>query len=111
MAGTIPSIYTELEEIEETLPELLITETPIAQHLRSSAKVLDQHNVPSQLILRHGVVSDEIIREVRMYDYDLIITNPPDSSRRLLRLYIGDVVEDLIKSISCPFLVVKKQFS
>jgi len=103
-----PSMYTGLDEIEETLPELLSTETPIAQHLRSSAKVLDQHNVRSHLILRHGVLSDEILREVSLYDYDLIITGPPDSSLGFLRLFLGDVVEDVIRYTSCPFLVVKK---
>ena len=108
VVGAVPSMYTGLDEIEETLPELLSTETPIAQHLRSSAKVLDQHNVPSQLILRHGVVSDEILREVSLYDYDLIITGPPDSSLGFLRLFLGDVVEDVIRYTSCPFLVVKK---
>jgi len=111
VAGAIPSMYTGLNEIEETLPELLTTQTPIAQHLRASAKVLDQHNVPSQLILRHGVISDEILREVSLTDYDLIITGPPESSRGFLRLYLGDVVEGVIKYTSCPFLVVKKQLN
>jgi nucleotide-binding universal stress UspA family protein len=108
VAGAVPSMYTGLEEIEETLTELLSTETPIAQHLRTSAMVLDQHNVPSHLILRHGVVSEEILREVSLYDYDLIITDPLDNSLGFLRLFLGDVVEDIIRYTSCPFLVVTK---
>ena len=58
---------------------------------------------------RLGVVSDEILREVSLYDFDLIITGPPDISRGFLRLFLGDVLEDdVIKHTSCLFLVVKK---
>lgn len=58
-----------------------------------------------------GVVSDETLREVSLYDFGLIITRPPDSSRGFLRLFFGDVVKDVIKYTSCPFLVVKKQLN
>lgn len=46
IVGANPSMYTGLDEIKETLPKLLSTDTLIAQHLRSSAKVLDQKKCP-----------------------------------------------------------------
>ena len=67
-----------------------------------------RYNVPSNLKLRHGVVSDEILREVRLGDYDLVITGSPESTRGLKKLLLGDVVEDVIKHTTCPFLIVKK---
>lgn len=108
VAGAIPSMYTGLDEIEETLPELLSSETPTAQHLRRSAELLDKYVVPSQLKLRHGVVQDEILRELSLGDYDLIVTGSPESSRGLRRLLLGDVVENVIKNTSIPVLIVKK---
>jgi nucleotide-binding universal stress UspA family protein len=108
VADAIPSMYTGLEEIEETLPTLLSTNTPFAQHLRHSAEILTKHNIPSQLKLRHGVVTEEILREVDMGNYDLIVSGSPEKTRGLKRLFLGDVVEDVIKRTSCPFLIVKK---
>ena len=58
-----------------------------------------------------GVVSDETLREVSLYDNGLIITRPLDSSRGFLRLFFGDVVKDVIKYTSCPVIVVKKQLN
>jgi nucleotide-binding universal stress UspA family protein len=111
VAGAIPSMYTGLDEIEETLPELLSSETPIAQHLRRGAALLDKYVVPSQLKLRHGVVKDEILRELSLGDYDLIVTGSPESSRGFRRILYGDVVESLIKNSSLPVLIVKKPLS
>ena len=108
VAGAIPSMYTGLDEIEETLAELLSSETPIAQHLRRGAALLDKYVVPSQLKLRHGVVQDEILRELSLGDYDLIVTGSPESSQGLRRLLLGDVVENVIKNSTIPVLIVKK---
>jgi nucleotide-binding universal stress UspA family protein len=108
VAGAIPSMYTGLDEIEETLPELLSSGTPLAQHLRRSAAILDKYVVPSQLKLRHGVVNDEILRELSLGDYDLIITGSPESSRGLKRLLMGDVVETIIENSALPVLIIKK---
>ena len=108
VAGAIPSMYTGLDEIEETLPELLSSGTPIAQHLRRGAALLDKYVIPSQLKLRHGVVQEEILRELSLGDYDLIVTGSPESSQGLRRLLLGDVVENVIKNSSIPVLIVKK---
>ena len=111
VAGAIPSMYTGLDEIEETLPELLSTETPIAQHLRRSAEILDRYEVQSHIKLRHGVVTEEIVREVTLSDYDLIISGTPEKTHPIKRMLLGDVIENVIKNTTCSFLIVKKPLS
>ena len=108
VAGVIPSMYTGLDEIDETLPELLSTQTPIAQHLRRSAEILDRYEIQSHIKLRHGVVTEEIVREVSLSDYDLIISGTPEKTHPLKRVLLGDVIENVIKNTTCSFLVVKK---
>ncbi|MCJ7700399.1 MAG: universal stress protein, partial [Anaerolineales bacterium] len=54
VTANVPSMYTGLGTIEETLEELLKTNTPFAQHLLRCANILDEHNVPSNLKLKHG---------------------------------------------------------
>jgi nucleotide-binding universal stress UspA family protein len=108
VVGAIPSMYTGLDEIEETLPELLSTQTPFAQHLRRAAEILDRHGVRSHIKLRHGVVTEEIIREVSTDDYDLIISGTPEKTHPIKRVLLGDVIENVLKHTTCPFLIVKK---
>lgn len=108
VANPIPSMYTGLDEIEETLPELLATETPIAKNLRHGAKILaDQNVVDAELQLRHGEVAGEILREARIGDYDLIVTGSPQWNRPLARFFLGDVTGKVFELAPCPALMVK----
>jgi hypothetical protein len=54
VAANIPTMYTGLKSIEETLHELLQTDTPVSRHLKRSAKILADNDVQAELKLRHG---------------------------------------------------------
>ncbi|OGO29644.1 MAG: hypothetical protein A2136_10760 [Chloroflexi bacterium RBG_16_54_11] len=105
VAGTIPTMYTGLSEIEETLPELLKTDTPIARHLRRSAELLASYQITAQVELRHGLVTSEILREAHLSHIDLIILGSP--SRGLRRWFLGDVALRVAENAPCSVLVVK----
>ncbi len=107
VAGTIPTMYTGLHEIEETLPELLNTDTPIARHLRYSAEILADYHITAQIELRHGLVSSEIIREAQLGQYDLIITGSPEQAHRLKKWLLGDVIGRVTENAPCSVLRVK----
>ena len=110
VANPIPSMYTGLNEIEETLSELLATNTPIARHLRRGAKILSDKNVTdAELQLRHGEVAGEILREARIGDYDLIVTGSPQWNRPLARFFLGDVTGKVFELAPCPALMVKRK--
>lgn len=108
IASPIPSMYTGLNELEETLPELLRTATPIAQHLRHGAEILAQHRVAAELKLRYGVVADEILREAHEGNYDLIVVGVARTTVRLKRWLLGDVTRQIVDRALLPVLVVKQ---
>lgn len=108
VAGSVPSMYTGLVEIEETLPKLLDSDTPIARHLRWGAELLAEQHVPGQLKLRHGVVPDEILREAQMGGYDLIVMGGPRPMGMLQAWLLGDVAWEVVDRAHCPVLVVKR---
>ena len=64
VTNPVPSMYTGMGEIEETLPELLQTDTPTARHLRRAAAYLAERDVASNLVIRQGDVADEILAEI-----------------------------------------------
>ena len=106
VVSQVPAMYTGLDEIEETLAELLQTETPLAQHLRWCAQTLDQYSVPAELELRHGVVVDEILNEVREGDYDLVAIGSAAVKKSWQAWMLGDVTRQVIDCAPCPVLVV-----
>ena len=107
VASPIPSMYTGLNEIEETLLELLQTATPIARHLCHGAEILARHQVSAELELRYGVVADEILREAHTGGYDLIVLGVARTAVRLKRWLLGDVTQRIVDHALLPVLVVK----
>lgn len=103
----VPSMYTGLEAMEETLPELLQTDTPLAEHLRESARHLAEQGVEAEVKLRHGMAHDEIVREAEKENYDLIVMGPNPLSG-LRRLLTEDVTAQVIELAPCPVLVVRE---
>jgi nucleotide-binding universal stress UspA family protein len=104
----VASMYTGLGEIDESLPELLQTNTPIARNLRSGAELLDQQGVPAELKLRYGVVVDEIVRESQEGDYDLVLIGAKKGLVRFKRLMLGAVAKEVVEKSIRSVLVVRQ---
>jgi nucleotide-binding universal stress UspA family protein len=109
VAANVPSMYTGLETIEETLEEMLQTDTPIAKHLRACARVLDRCNVPSELKLKHGEPVYEIVREVDREDYDFVIIGATGASTSLKEMFFRNVTKEVIDMVGIPILVVNQR--
>ena len=107
VASPIPSMYTGLNEIEETLRELLQTATPVARHLCHGAEILARHQVAAELELCYGVVADEILRKAHTGNYDLIVLGVARTAVRLKRWLLGDVTRQIVDHALLPVLVVK----
>ncbi len=105
-SGAVPSMYTGLHEIEETLEELLKTETPIAQHLRKGAEILEMNNVEGELELRRGIPIDEIVREVNLGDYDMLVIGRSRVTKGLKEFFLGDIMQQILTQVTIPILVV-----
>lgn len=104
--GAVPSMYTGMGEIEETLEELLETDTPISKHLRQMAEVLAEHDVDAQLEIRNGDVVSAILKEAHEGDYDLIVVGA--SGRvNMASLLLGNITQQIINRAKSAVLVYK----
>ncbi|MGB3713850.1 MAG: universal stress protein [Candidatus Promineifilaceae bacterium] len=104
----VPSMYAGLDGIEETLEELLQTDTPIAQHLRWSAQYLADQGIESEIEIRHGVVADEIMREAMKGRYDLVVIGPAPIEGVVRRLLMDKVTPQVVDRAPCSVLVVRQ---
>jgi nucleotide-binding universal stress UspA family protein len=102
----VPSMYTGMDEIEETLPEILTTDTPLAQHLRTSAEVLTGRGIDAEVKVRHGDVVEAILEEVAEGAYDLVVMGATEGGS-LRGMLLGNVSQQIINRSPCAVLIAK----
>ena len=102
-----PSFGRGPDLLSLSLTELLQTDTPVARHLRNGAEILRQHQVPAELRVRYGVVSDEMIREARRGENDLILLGAAKGRPPAGRFMLGDVTEQVVERAPMSVLIVR----
>jgi nucleotide-binding universal stress UspA family protein len=108
VGGSVPQMYTGLDWIKETAPDLLQSDTPIARHLNRGLDIFQQEDVKAVLRVRQGVAEEEILREARKGDYDLIVIGASGATGRMKGwLLLGDVAERVVKKADRPVLVIR----
>jgi nucleotide-binding universal stress UspA family protein len=103
----MPAMYAGLEQMEETLAELLQSETEKARELKWAAQVVRAECDISEIKLRRGIVADEILTEAQAGDYDLIVLGSSQHAGGLVRALLGDLTRQVVSRAECPVLVVR----
>jgi len=106
VTANVPTMYTGLDTIEETLHELLQTETPVAKHLRRCAQILNEYHVTATIKLRHGEAVFEILREIDLVDYDFVVLGATGVAKGIKEWFLGDVTRGVIDMVGIPVMVV-----
>jgi nucleotide-binding universal stress UspA family protein len=106
VVDAMPAMYTGLEQMEETLAELLESESDRARELKWAARVISEECKVSDLKLRRGIVADEILLEAQEGNYDLIVLGSSRSANGLLRILLGDLSRQIMDRANRPVLVV-----
>jgi len=107
VVDALPSMYTGLEQMEETLAELLQSDSERSRELKWAAQVVKAECEISELKLRRGIVADEILREGKNGDYDLIVLGSSRSAGGIVRALMGDLTREMVTRAERPVLVVR----
>jgi len=103
-----PAIYSRLPRMSETAEWLLNSHSELGLNLRSAKESLETLGVQVEVHLRQGSVLEEILREINLKEYDLIVTGSALS--RSLRTYVlGDISREIVNRANCAVLVVRSQ--
>ena len=103
----MPAMYGGLEQMEETLAELLQSDTDKARELRWATQVVKAECEISEVKLRRGIVADEILREAEVGDHDLIVLGSSQAAGGLVRALMGDLAREVVTRAERPVLVVR----
>ena len=107
VSDPIPTMYTGLDEMEETLEELLESDSSISQSLRHQAALIDKQQVSGEMELRHGYVTNTIVQEAEEGSYDLIVLGVSRMYPDLRGMLFTNVTQEVADRAACPVLVVK----
>jgi len=103
-----PGILARLPHMEDDATFLLRSKSELAQNLRREKETLESLGVRTEVNLRHGGVLDQILRELREGNYDLVVTGSALS--RSFRTYIlGDISREIVNRATCAVLVARGQ--
>ena len=99
--------YPPVKEMQENWEHLLDTDTPPAQELRKVQKYAREKGVQVQITVRHGNIVNQIVRELKENDYDLVCMGSAFSHPSLRQLYTPNVTAEIADEINCPVLTVR----
>lgn len=105
-AGAVPTMYTGLNQIDETVEELLQTDTSYAQHLRKGVEILNEHRIESEVKIRRGIPIEEVVRETQIVNYDLVVIGSSAVHRGLKEMLLGNLTIKIVDRVELPVLIV-----
>lgn len=92
-----------------TMEDFLASDTPEATTLRTAMQQLRDQGIETQATARVGPVVDEILAELRIGNYDMLVIGAHRISSPLDRILLEDITGDLLDLSALPVLVVKGQ--
>lgn len=102
-----PVVFDGMPSRQGLMEAFLAGSSPEAQTLRDTAALLNTRGVPTHLKGRVGPVLDEIMAELRVGSYDLLVIGAHHVASPLDRILLEDITDDLLDVSPLPVLVVK----
>lgn len=97
---------TEARDLDATAEQLMSSDTWEGKHLREALAILADLEVPAEARVRHGLVLDEIVDELREGDYALVVVGSRPVSG-WMRFLLSDVSQQIIGCTDRPVLVAR----
>ncbi len=101
-----PLMYGGLEEVHQTLAEILETDTPAARALRLAAATMDRAGVQADIKLAYGAADRELLRTAQDGDYDLLVIGSAWARPSINRLVLKNITRNILLQTRRPVLVV-----
>ena len=104
-----PAMYAGLTRMEEDLDRLLQSGSELGVNLSRQKADLEAIGVPTNVRIRHGLVLDEVFREVRGGNHDLIVAGSTQASGIVRHYIMGDLTRSILNRATCPVLMARPE--
>jgi len=108
VVSSAPTMYTGLEEFEEDLSQVLSRDIPLAHHLKDTASLAEESGIDATIELRHGMVTEEILRACEMRPHHLVVIGAPKPGSIFNRIFFGRIAPKLLASTHLSTLIIRE---
>lgn len=99
--------YPVAQKVHAHWQDIVHTDTPQGRNLRTALMELEQAEIEHDVKLCHGNAIQEIVREIRQADYDLIGMGSMYSAQGLRHLYMPNVTAEVAETCGRPLITVR----
>ncbi|GAB4266891.1 MAG: hypothetical protein Kow0080_08510 [Candidatus Promineifilaceae bacterium] len=93
------------KQLRATAEELMAGDTPEGELLRRDARLLAEAGIPKRLVLRHGLVLDEILAEAQTGAFDLLVIGA-HRKHGIPAILLEDQAWLILKEVNRPVLIL-----
>ncbi|MDF1500108.1 MAG: universal stress protein [Anaerolineales bacterium] len=102
-----PLNYPMMEKFETSWGVLMEKDAPQVEFIKESRDVIEAAGIDTRVQIRHGDVSKEIMEEILIGEYDLVVMGSTYSSQSLYRLFNRSITDHVVEHAQRPVLVVR----
>ena len=103
-----PAMYADLVQLEEDVDRLLASGSELGENLRAQKETLEKLGVQVEIRVRHGLVLDEVFKEARDGQHDLIVTGSSQATGPFRHYIMGDLTRGILNRAKCTVLVARR---
>lgn len=103
-----PAMYADLVQLEEDVDRLLASGSELGENLRAQKETLEKLGVTAEIHVRHGLVLDEVFKEARDGQHDLIVTGSSQATGPFRHYIMGDLTRGILNRAKCTVLVARR---
>jgi nucleotide-binding universal stress UspA family protein len=102
-----PAIFPNLAQMESDVDALLASGSDLGRSLSAQREAFQKLGVTVHIRVRHGLVVDEVFKEVDEGDYDVIVAGTSRARGPLRHYIMGDLTRRILNRSQCPVLVAR----
>ncbi len=102
-----PAMHAGLVRREEDTDRLLRSGSALGRNLLKEKKMLEEAGVSVEVRVRHGIVIDQILKEMEQGDHDLVIVGSFPEQHRMRQYVIGNLTREIVNRCERPILVIR----
>jgi nucleotide-binding universal stress UspA family protein len=102
-----PAIYADMIRQEVDASRILASHSRLGRTLRRQKELLEKSKVFGEFRLRQGMVTPELLNELRITGYDLVVSGFSPATDRFRRYMLGEITREIVNSAELPVLVIR----
>jgi nucleotide-binding universal stress UspA family protein len=102
-----PAMHGRIFRRQEDMAALLNSNSALARNLRTEKDIIERAGVPAIVQIRRGIVIEQIVAEVELRDYDLVVSGSWPVRDAWRHYAIGNVTREIVNRTDRPVLVIR----